>query len=55
MIVMSLKNRKKIAHKCEIVPTTAVCAADEARRILGEPRASILSRKSLAKAKGESI
>jgi len=25
---------------CECVPTTAVCASEEARRILGEPEAS---------------
>ena len=37
---------------CEPVPSTACCARDAARRIIGEPEASRLVSNALKKAKG---
>jgi hypothetical protein len=34
---------------CEPIPTTAICAKNEARRIIGEPEASKLLSKALNK------
>lgn len=34
---------------CEVVPSTACCARDEARHILGEPLASRITIKALQK------
>jgi len=35
--------------RCEAVPTTACCANDEARRIIGEPEASKIVLRALGK------
>jgi len=40
------------ACKCEVVPSTACCARDEARRIIGEPEASNLLAAALNKRRG---
>jgi hypothetical protein len=44
-----LQDFYNVKCRCEVVPTTARCARDEARRILGEPESSRLTLRSLRK------
>ena len=43
------------ACECKVVPSTACCARDEARRIIGEPEASNLLAKALDQRRGYEI